>query len=85
MTSHIFFQIKEFLQLLCDDWKLLYPDSNETVFSFLVRLKHLKSQKEIVMKYLRESGFFSYKASDKNNIPNTKELTNLDYRGYYHL
>ena len=42
--------------LLLDEWRLLYPGSEETVKSFLVKIKHLKTQKEIIKKHLGVSG-----------------------------
>ena len=56
----IFFQTtkKKLVSILLDDWRQWYPDSKET---FVVRIKHLKSQAEIVKKYLKESGFFFHR------------------------
>ena len=34
--------------LLLSEWQLLYPQSEETVRSFLVRIRFLKSNKEII-------------------------------------
>ena len=30
--------------LLLDEWTILYPDSEETVRTFLVKIKHLKTR-----------------------------------------
>lgn len=42
--------------LLLDEWKIIYPESNESVKTFLVKIKHLKTQKEIIKKDLGVSG-----------------------------
>ena len=38
--------------LLLDEWKLLYPDTQESVRSLLAKITHLKTQKEVIKKHL---------------------------------
>ena len=63
ILSQFFFQTteKKLVSILLDDWRQWYPDSKETFETFVVRIKHLKSQAEIVKKYLKESGFFFHR------------------------
>ena len=42
--------------LLLDEWKVIYPESAETVKTFLSKIKHLKLQKEVIKKHLGTSG-----------------------------
>eukprot|EP00095_Tigriopus_kingsejongensis_P008318 snap_masked-scaffold871_size86487-processed-gene-0.14 protein:Tk08318 transcript:snap_masked-scaffold871_size86487-processed-gene-0.14-mRNA-1 annotation:"conserved hypothetical protein" len=42
--------------LLLEEWKRIHQDSPETVGSFLVKIKHLKSQKDVIKKHLGQSG-----------------------------
>ncbi len=42
--------------LLLDEWKTLYPDTTETVKTFLVKIKHLKQQKDLIKKHLCQAG-----------------------------
>ena len=57
------------MPLLLDEWRLLHPASEETVRTFLVKIKHLKSQKEIIKKYLGVSGLLPMGANGENNVP----------------
>ena len=41
--------------LLLDQWKELYPETTETVQTFLGKIKHLKQQKDIIKKHLEQS------------------------------
>ena len=41
--------------LLLDQWKELYPETAETVQTFLGKIKHLKQQKDIIKKHLEQS------------------------------
>ena len=41
--------------LLLDQWKELYPETSETVQTFLGKIKHLKQQKDIIKKHLEQS------------------------------
>jgi len=59
--------------LLLDEWRLLHPASEETVRTFLVKIKHLKSQKEIIKKYLGVSGLLPMGANGENNVPETAD------------
>ena len=65
---YYFFQVK-LVPLLLDEWRLLHPASEETVRTFLVKIKHLKSQKEIIKKYLGVSGLLPMGANGENNVP----------------
>ena len=38
--------------MLLDEWKLVYPESRETVQSFVDKVRHLKAQKELIKKHL---------------------------------
>ena len=42
--------------LLLDEWRTLYPNSKETVKTFLNKIKHLKTQKEDIKLHLGQSG-----------------------------
>ena len=64
------------MPLLLDEWRLLHPASEETVRTFLVKIKHLKSQKEIIKKYLGVSGLLPMGANGENNVPETADTTN---------
>ena len=46
-----FFQVRQVAMLL-DEWKLVYPESRETVQSFVDKVRHLKAQKELIKKHL---------------------------------
>ena len=61
------------MPLLLDEWRLLHPASEETVRTFLVKIKHLKSQKEIIKKYLGVSGLLPMGANGENNVPETAD------------
>ena len=41
--------------LLLDEWKELYPETEETVWTFRDKIKHLKEQKYIIKKLLELS------------------------------
>ena len=64
------------MPLLLDEWRLLHPASEETVRTFLVKIKHLKSQKEIIKKYLGVSGLLPMGANGENNVPENAD-TNI--------
>ena len=38
--------------LLLEEWRSMYPNSTETVKTFLVKIKHLKLQKDVIKKHL---------------------------------
>ena len=38
--------------LLLEEWRSMYPNSTETVKTFLVRIKHIKLQKDVIKKHL---------------------------------
>ena len=40
--------------MLLDEWKLVYPESRETVQSFVDKVRHLKAQKELIKKHLAQ-------------------------------
>ena len=40
--------------MLLDEWKFIYPDSQETVQSFVEKVRHLKAQKELIKKHLAQ-------------------------------
>jgi hypothetical protein len=42
--------------LLLEQWKEIYPETKETVQTFLVKIKHLKLQKDIIKRHLGQSG-----------------------------
>ncbi len=42
--------------LLLEEWKNLYPNTQETVKTFLVKIKHLKQQKDLIKKSLCQAG-----------------------------
>eukprot|EP00094_Tigriopus_californicus_P000517 TCALIF_00501-PA protein Name:"Protein of unknown function" AED:0.04 eAED:0.04 QI:0/0.6/0.33/0.83/0.8/0.66/6/209/2301 len=42
--------------LLLEEWKRIHKDSVESVASFLVKIKHLKLQKDVIKKHLGQSG-----------------------------
>lgn len=42
--------------LLLEEWKRIHKDSTESVASFLVKIKHLKLQKDVIKKHLGQSG-----------------------------
>ena len=42
--------------LLLEEWRILHPETSETVRTFLVKIKHLKTQKEIIKKDLGAVG-----------------------------
>ena len=44
------------MPLLLDEWRTLYPNSSESVKTFLDKIKHLKSQKEEIKRHLEKSG-----------------------------
>ena len=64
--------------LLLDEWTILYPDSEETVRTFLVKIKHLKTQKEIIKKHLGVSGLLPRmdNGTPTTNGENDSELNN---------
>ena len=51
--------------LLLDDWRTLYPESSESVRTFLEKIKHLKSQKEEIKKALETSGLMPRVETDE--------------------
>ena len=60
MTINLdFFEYKKqvkLVPLLLDEWRTLYPNSSESVKTFLDKIKHLKSQKEEIKCHLEKSG-----------------------------
>ena len=55
--------------LLLEEWRSMYPSSTETVKTFLVKIKHLKLQKDVIKKHLVGGGNTATSSTD-NADPN---------------
>ncbi len=69
--------------LLLEEWKKLYPDTQETVKTFLVKIKHLKQQKDMIKKSLCQAGLLPT-ADGKDAVPaeeNTKKKSGRSGNG----
>ncbi len=62
--------------LLLDEWKKLYPDTQETVKTFLVKIKHLKQQKDLIKRSLCKAGLLPKMEAAGTGEPKKRKAAN---------
>jgi len=60
--------------LLLDEWRGIYPETEETVNTFLVRIKHLKQQKDAIKKRLSSAGLLPNNGQESNGQKEQERL-----------
>ena len=53
--------------LLLEEWRRMYPSSTESVKTFLVKIKHLKLQKDVIKKHLVGGGTTAISSTDSSD------------------
>ena len=64
--------------LLLVEWKAMYPDTGETVRSFLVRIRSLKTNKELIKAKLGEHDLLPRMSTDETPSQSSQELREED-------